>query len=139
MVGNALLVGGGLFDHPVIGGDTARVAQVGPKRLPGPIIVDTIKPDRIVFDPAKSEANARSRGLPFSLVQDEFDWSTAQVIEDVRRAYGEPRYRAFGYIGDRLHVVAFTPREGALRIISLRKANRREERRYGTKTEPGTD
>lgn len=101
--------------------------------------MDTIKLERIVFDPAKSAANARTRGLPFSLLKDEFDWATAEIVEDRRRTYGEPRYRAFGYIGDRLHVVAFTPRGEALRIISLRRANRREERRYGKKTEAGTD
>lgn len=99
----------------------------------------TIKPTELTFDPAKNEANVRERGLPFSLVKDEFDWATAKVGEDKRKAYGELRYRAFGYIGDRLHAVVFTLREGTLRIISLRKANRREERRYGTKTESGTD
>ena len=101
--------------------------------------MDTIKPAKITFDALKSEANARQRGLPFSLAKDEFDWSTAQVIEDTRRNYGERRYRAIGYIGDRLHAVVYSPRDGALRVISLRKANRREERRYGAQTEPGTD
>jgi len=40
--------------------------------------VDTIKPAEITFDPAKNAANIRERGLPFSLVKDEFDWSGAQ-------------------------------------------------------------
>jgi len=101
--------------------------------------VDTIKLIQITFDPAKSDANAHRRGLPFSLVKDEFDWTSAQVIEDTRRNYGEKRYRAIGHIGDRLHAVVYAPRDGALRVISLRKANRREERRYAAQTEPGTD
>ncbi|MFA5807927.1 MAG: BrnT family toxin, partial [bacterium] len=54
----------------------------------------------IEFDLAKSDRNARKRGLPFERA-DEFDWDTALIIEDTRRDYGEPRFRAFGFIGDR--------------------------------------
>ncbi|MHB1012982.1 MAG: BrnT family toxin [Desulfobacteria bacterium] len=89
---------------------------------------------KIEFDPAKNERNARKRGLPFERA-DEFDWDTALIIEDARRDYGEPRFRAFGFIGDRMHALVFTPREGSLRVISLRKANRREERNYEKETE----
>lgn len=88
----------------------------------------------IEFDLAKSERNARKRGLPFERA-DEFDWDTALIIEDTRRDYGEPRFRAFGFIGDRMHALVFTPREGGVRVISLRKANRREERNYEKETE----
>jgi uncharacterized DUF497 family protein len=102
--------------------------------------VDTIKPAEITFDPAKSEANVHRRGLPFSLVKEEFDWASAQVIEDRRRDYGEQRYRAFGFIGSRLHAVVYTPRGKAIHVISLRKANRREVKRYAAQeTRPGTD
>lgn len=100
--------------------------------------MDTIKAGKISFDQAKNAANIRERGLPFSLVQDEFDWATAQVIEDIRRDYGERRYRALGFIGARLHAVVYTPRANGMHVISLRKANRREERRYASKTESGT-
>jgi uncharacterized DUF497 family protein len=101
--------------------------------------VDTIKPAEITFDPAKNEANIRERGLPFSLVKDEFDWASAQVIEDARRDYGERRYRALGLIGLRLHAAVYTPRGAGMHVISLRKANKREERRYATKAESGVD
>ena len=101
--------------------------------------MDTIKPTAITFDPAKSEANARRRGLPFSLVKDEFDWATARVTEDTRKDYGERRFRALGLIGMRLHAVVYTPRPTGMHIISLRKANRREERRYAAQTESATD
>lgn len=100
--------------------------------------MDTIKPTEITFDPAKNAANIRGRGLPFSLVRDEFDWTGAQVVEDRRKDYGERRFRALGLIGARLHAVVFTPRGAVMHIISLRKANRREERRYAAKTESGT-
>jgi hypothetical protein len=101
--------------------------------------VDTIKTTAITFEPAKNEVNVRRRGLPFSLVKDEFDWQTAKVIEDARRNYGERRFRAFGYIGARLFAVVFTPRAGGMHVISLRKANRREVRKHGTQAQSGTD
>jgi len=37
----------------------------------------------------------------------------------------------FGYIEDRLYAVVFTPREDAVHVISFRKANSREVKRYG--------
>ena len=61
----------------------------------------------------------------------EFEWDTALVVEDSRRIYGEPRYIAYGMIEIRLMVLVFTPRGEAVRIISFRKANKREEMRYG--------
>ena len=83
----------------------------------------------IEFDPSKSEQNAATRGLPFSLVS-EFDFDTALIGEDIREAYGEVRFIAVGFLGGRLHVVAYTIRGARLRVISFRKANRREVARY---------
>jgi uncharacterized DUF497 family protein len=82
-------------------------------------------PDHIGFE---------ERGLPFGHVQD-FGWSTALVVEDDRFDYGERRYRAMGYIGDRLHVVVFTPRGDAVHVISFRKANKREVKSYEKETQ----
>jgi uncharacterized DUF497 family protein len=89
----------------------------------------TIKQMGIEFDVAKSERNARERGLPFALVE-QFDWDGALYIEDVRFTYPERRFVALGFIGDRLHVVCFTPTAGSVRVISFRKANSREIKRY---------
>jgi len=49
---------------------------------------------------------------------------------DDRERYGELREMALGFIGVRLHAMAFTRRGDTVRIISLRKANRVEMRRY---------
>jgi uncharacterized protein len=84
---------------------------------------------KIEFDRAKSEKNAKERGLPFSLVE-EFDWETAIFWEDARFPYGETRFVALGFIRGRLHIVCFTALAGAARVISFRKANTREVRRY---------
>jgi uncharacterized protein len=84
---------------------------------------------KIVYDVAKNERNVRERGLSFGLAGD-LDWETALVLVDDRKDYGETRYRAFGMIGERLHAVAFTVVEDGIRVISLRKANRREEGKW---------
>jgi len=84
---------------------------------------------KIEFDPAKSEKNARERGLAFDLVAD-FDFDSAQIVKDERRDYGEARYRAVGRLNDAVAVVVFTIRHEAVRVISLRLANRKERLRY---------
>lgn len=90
----------------------------------------------ITYDPAKNERNIALRGLSFDLVAD-LDWEHAVIREDDRKAYGEPRYSVFGFIGERLHVVVYTPRGGDIRVISLRKANRKEVEAHGQKNAPG--
>jgi uncharacterized protein len=54
----------------------------------------------------------------------------ALVRVDMRHAYGELRHVAIGYIETRLYVLVFTKRSSKVRVISLRKANKREERKY---------
>ena len=51
-------------------------------------------------------------------------------MPDDRYDYGEDRTQALGLIDGRLHMLAFTMRGDALRVISLRKANPREVKRY---------
>lgn len=81
------------------------------------------------FDQAKDENNLDKHGL--SLAEAEFfEWETAVVREDTRKQYAEQRFEATGYIGDRLHVMIFCFRSVSVRVISLRKANKREENRY---------
>jgi uncharacterized protein len=86
---------------------------------------------KIEFDPAKSARNARERGLPFELTA-ELDWDAARVWLDDRRDYGEERYLALLPVSGRLYAVCYCIRGNARRIISFRKANRREERAYAT-------
>jgi hypothetical protein len=52
------------------------------------------------------------------------------IQADTRYSYGEDRYRLMGKIEGRLFVVVYTPRQGAIRVISARKANLREHRHY---------
>ena len=84
---------------------------------------------RISFDPAKDEWNIRVRGLSFSADAD-FDFENALYAVDDRRDYGETRYVALGMLRDRLHVLCFIETDDGIRVISFRKANAREVRRY---------
>ncbi len=86
----------------------------------------------IEFDPEKNDRNVRERGISFEQARD-FEWDGALVWRDTRRDYSEERFIALGLIGERLHSLVFTVRGDAVRIISLRKANRREELRYEQK------
>lgn len=88
----------------------------------------------IEFDPAKSERNARERGLPFGRATD-FDFAGALYTVDTRRDYGETRRRALGCIDGRVHALVFVETAEGIRVISLRKANRREVRLYEQATE----
>ena len=83
----------------------------------------------IEYDAVKDQFNQEKHGL--SLAQAGFfDWATALIRADTRFDYKEARYQALGLLGMRAHLAVFTIREDAVRIISLRRANRREERRY---------
>lgn len=87
--------------------------------------------NKVDKDPTKDQRNISERGLPFDLAE-QLDWTTALIWEDKRKDYGEPRYSVLGFIENRLHSVVFTPRDGKVRVISLRKANKREVKRYET-------
>lgn len=84
---------------------------------------------KITYTPAKNEANITERGLSFDAVSD-CDWGEALIAEDTRHDYGERRYNALVPLHGRLHNVVFTPRDNAMHIISFRKANERERKKY---------
>jgi uncharacterized protein len=88
---------------------------------------------KIEFDPNKSSKNADERNLSFDLVN-YFSWETATTLQDNRFNYAEPRFISTGFIGSRGHIVCYTPISGGVRVISFRKANTREIKRYVEKT-----
>lgn len=77
----------------------------------------------------KAETNKANHGVAFEAIEG-FDWETALIADDNRRDYGETRQIALGLIGQRVHVCVFTVRVTVYRIISLRKANRRETKMF---------
>ena len=86
---------------------------------------------KITYDPVKNERNVRERQLSFDEALD-LDWQHSLIYPDLRKAYGESRFKAYvphKYSG-RLYHVAFTLRDGNTRIISFRKANEKERKKY---------
>jgi uncharacterized DUF497 family protein len=84
---------------------------------------------RIEFDPAKDAANQTKHGVSLS-VAGELDWEAALVWVDERFEYGESRMIALAPKTEILYYVAFADRGEVRRVISLRRANRREVKHY---------
>ena len=83
----------------------------------------------IEFDPSKDDANIEKHGLSLSFAS-ELERESALTWPDTRKEYGENRRCALVISGQRLYFVAYVPRGRKRRIISLRKANQREVKRY---------
>jgi uncharacterized DUF497 family protein len=79
---------------------------------------------------AKSNLCQISRNFDFAYVISIFKDPTLLVEHDQRWDYGEERFRALGVVDEKVFVVVFTRRHSAIRIISARKANSREVKRY---------
>jgi uncharacterized DUF497 family protein len=73
--------------------------------------------------------NLKKRGIRFDRLAD-MDLEAALSVEDTRKDYGERRLRVLGHIDGILHAAVITPRGDRIRVISLRRANRREARAY---------
>jgi uncharacterized DUF497 family protein len=84
---------------------------------------------RIEFDPDKDAGNQAKHGVSLALAS-ELDWEAALVWVDDRFEYGEARMIALAPKTGILYYVAFVERGEARRIISLRRANRREVKHY---------
>lgn len=87
------------------------------------------------WDEAKRRANLAKHGVDFAEVA-LMDWATADHAVDTRHDYGEVRIATMGVIDGRLHFLAWTPRDGMVRVITLRKANAREQAAYRTLKAP---
>lgn len=83
------------------------------------------------WDEAKSNACFADRGFDFGFAIRVFNDSDRVVEIDDRFDYGETRCRAIGRIDGRTYVVVYTMRHETLRVISARKANRKESIRHG--------
>ena len=91
---------------------------------------------RIEFDPAKRAATLEARGLDMARARELFAGATL-IAQDDRRDYGEDRFITIGFLDGAMVVLAWTPRHGARRIISMRKANERERALYGPRLRLG--
>lgn len=84
----------------------------------------------VEFDETKNLLNIEKHGFPlsaFSLL----DMDSAIFHEDNRKDYGEKRIRVYALLSGRLCTAVFTIRNDVFRIISFRKANIKEAKKYG--------
>lgn len=79
------------------------------------------------WDETKSQENLSKHGLSFDDAEIVFA-GPCVTFEDNRFDYGEPRFITLGRLEGRVVVVAHTLRGVRMRIISMRKGNRREEK-----------
>jgi uncharacterized DUF497 family protein len=86
-------------------------------------------PRRYEWDDVKREANLAKHRVEFEAIE-RLDWDLSVTRKDARYTYGETRFVTFAPLDGRIHAVAYTIRGGTHRIISLRKANSREQAAY---------
>jgi uncharacterized DUF497 family protein len=80
---------------------------------------------KIEFDPEKDAINCGKHGISLARAVDLAD---IIVVEDGR--YGEPRFRLYGQIDGEWYCAAVTPRDDAVRVINLRRAQEKEVLRH---------
>ena len=93
---------------------------------------------RFEFDPTKDLINIDKHGVSLGLAAS-LDWSAALLWVDDRKNYGETRILALAPETGTLYYAAFVDRAEVRRMISLRRANRREVKRYVQTLEENTD
>jgi uncharacterized DUF497 family protein len=79
------------------------------------------------FDPSKDAINQAKHGISLARWVD-LEIRSIVAVEPVD--YGEPRYRAYGYIDSVAYCLVFTTRNERYRPISLRRAHAKEMKRY---------
>jgi uncharacterized protein len=89
---------------------------------------------KTTYDPGKNELNEWKHGMSLTLAE-AIDWSSVWCAPDNRKDYRELREIGYAVIGARLYCVVFTQRDQTIHVISLRKANNREIRRYEQATQ----
>ena len=83
----------------------------------------------IGFDSAKRAQTLADRGLDFADAWRVIDGVKYQFVDD-RHDYGEERITTIGFLRERMVVVVWTQRGEDRHVISMRKANQREQARY---------
>lgn len=88
------------------------------------------------WDAEKAAANLAKHKVSFEEAATVFGDPLGGIVTDPRHSVGEERYALLGFSRERrLLAVMYTDRDGVIRIISARKATRRERRDYEKGTE----
>lgn len=89
---------------------------------------------KIECDPAKRARTLAERGLDMDRAGEVFDLPHLTVA-DQRQEHSEERFVTVGHLDGRMVVLAWTWRGQNIRVMSMRKANVREQRRFGSRLE----
>ena len=89
-----------------------------------------MKDDHFEWDDNKAKANERKHGVSFEEAREAFRDNLATRMPDDREFYDEDRFTLIGMAIAGMLTVTFTHRNGRIRIVSARKAERHERRRY---------
>jgi uncharacterized protein len=81
------------------------------------------------WDKAKNRSNFAKHGLDFRDAE-QVCTGPCVTFEDSRFDYGEERLITLGLLAGRVVIITHAPRGDATRVISMRKANRREQEIY---------
>ena len=87
---------------------------------------------QIEFDKAKRDRTLAERGLDFAQAADVFSGHHF-TAEDNRGEFSELRYITVGLLNGRMVIIVWTPRGEVRRIISMRKANEREQAKFASR------
>lgn len=82
----------------------------------------------VAFDPAKDATNIAKHGVSLARA---VDLEILRFVENTREEDGERRFRLYGHLDGAAYCAVVTLNTGAVRAISLRKANRTERKRHG--------
>ena len=85
---------------------------------------------KLCWDEAKRKWTREERGLDFADAAAIFAGERL-AFPDIRFDYGEERWITVGLLVGRMMVVVWTPRAGGRHVISMRKANEREQKKFG--------
>jgi hypothetical protein len=81
------------------------------------------------WDESKRRANLAEHGIDFEAAKRIFDGPVVEQIDD-REGYGELRLGAFGQVDGVVLAVVYTWRGENRRLISARRAEKREQQKY---------
>lgn len=85
-----------------------------------------------VWDETKRQSNIKKHGIDFINAPTVFEYYTITVQDD-RFNYGESRFITFGILEGRVVTLVHTEQDDSIRIISIRKATKYEEKEYFSK------
>jgi uncharacterized protein len=86
----------------------------------------------ISFDDAKRRLTLVERGLDFADVAKVLEGPLLTLSDD-RFEYPEPRFQTYGLLSERMVMFAWTHTERGIRVISMRRCNEREQRKFANR------